>query len=165
LCIPAYVIIRQHTSAYVSIRQHTSAYVSIRHTTPAPYLEATSVQASQFSQAWIHPTRDHSTCRKYHSCQYVYSCTSKAGTFVLFSSLDSSHSRSLHLSKHPHHLTSEKGIDRAMGHSTHIYKKAQYKKARRRGINASTTAVCMRTLVLVKQALLYFCTSKQVLVQ
>jgi hypothetical protein len=28
---PAYVSIRQHTSAYVSIRQHTSAYVSIRH--------------------------------------------------------------------------------------------------------------------------------------
>jgi hypothetical protein len=26
----AYVSIRQHTSAYVSIRQHTSAYVSIR---------------------------------------------------------------------------------------------------------------------------------------
>jgi hypothetical protein len=29
---PAYVSIRQHTSAYVSIRQHTSAYVSIRQT-------------------------------------------------------------------------------------------------------------------------------------
>jgi hypothetical protein len=31
---PAYVSIRQHTSAYVSIRQHTSAYVSIRQHTP-----------------------------------------------------------------------------------------------------------------------------------
>ncbi len=32
---PAYVSIRQHTSAYVSIRQHTSAYVSIRQHTSA----------------------------------------------------------------------------------------------------------------------------------
>ncbi len=28
---PAYVSIRQHSSAYVSIRQHTPAYASIRH--------------------------------------------------------------------------------------------------------------------------------------
>jgi isocitrate/isopropylmalate dehydrogenase len=32
---PAYVSIRQHTSAFVSIRQHTSAYVSIRQHCPA----------------------------------------------------------------------------------------------------------------------------------
>ncbi len=31
----AYISIRQHTSAYVSIRQHTSAYVSIRQHTSA----------------------------------------------------------------------------------------------------------------------------------
>ena len=28
---PAYVSIRQHSSAFVSIRQHTPAYASIRH--------------------------------------------------------------------------------------------------------------------------------------
>jgi hypothetical protein len=33
--VPAYVSIRQHTSACVSIRQHTSAYVSIRQHTSA----------------------------------------------------------------------------------------------------------------------------------
>jgi hypothetical protein len=31
--LPAYVSIRQHTSAYVSVRQHTSAYASIRQHT------------------------------------------------------------------------------------------------------------------------------------
>ncbi len=34
--LPAFVSIRQHTSAYVSIRQHTSAYVSIRRPSQRP---------------------------------------------------------------------------------------------------------------------------------
>jgi hypothetical protein len=44
--VPAYVSIRQLTSAYVSIRQHTSAYVSIRSSSsPALLLRAGAVPA------------------------------------------------------------------------------------------------------------------------
>jgi hypothetical protein len=55
--LPAYVSIRQHTSAYVSIRQHTSAYVSIRQHTSAyvsiPQHTSAYVSIRQHTSAYV----------------------------------------------------------------------------------------------------------------
>jgi hypothetical protein len=50
--LPAYVSIRQHTSAYVSIRQHTSAYVSVRQRTSAYVSIRQHTSARHTCQAW-----------------------------------------------------------------------------------------------------------------
>jgi hypothetical protein len=53
--LPAYVSIRQHTSAYVSIRLHTSAYVSIRQHTSAvtAALRGTSCWGQQWTRGFL----------------------------------------------------------------------------------------------------------------
>ncbi len=74
----AYVRIRQHTSAYVSIRQHTSAYVSIRQQTSAyvPTNTSPSHTTSPPPRAYPSPpsTRQHTSAYvsiRQHTSAYV----------------------------------------------------------------------------------------------
>jgi hypothetical protein len=69
---PAYVSIRQHTSAYVSIRQHTSAYVSIRQHTSA------YVSIRQHTSAYASMRQHTCTCE---SANAPCRCCTCAGKF------------------------------------------------------------------------------------
>jgi hypothetical protein len=91
---PAYVSIRQHTSAYVSrrkrcalrlqrpprpcIRQHTSAYASIRQHTSAGASDAPYACSARLGPAYV-SIRQHTSLRPWTQLlrQYLYFCTSK----------------------------------------------------------------------------------------